>query len=90
MKHYKNGYAFGYGARNFSGSVIYPEHHLPELVLCYTTQNEAYEDLETYLATELSASSEAKFTARSSGTFTAQEVINISPDEARQGSSSRS
>ncbi len=36
MKHYRTGYAFGYGARHFSGSVVYPEHHLPELVLCYT------------------------------------------------------
>jgi hypothetical protein len=89
MAHYKNGYAFGYGARNFSSSVIYPEHHLPELVLAYTTRDEAYEDLDSYL-TELSDFSPSKFAARPAETFVAQEVMKISPDDVRHGSSSRS
>lgn len=90
MKHYKTGYAFGYGARHFSGSVIYPEHHLPELVLCYTSQDEAYEDLETYLTAELFDSSRTKFAMRSAGSLAAQEVIKISPEDVRQGRSNLS
>jgi hypothetical protein len=89
MAHYKNGYAFGYGARHFSGSVVYPEHHLPELVLAYTARDEVYDDFETYL-TELSDLSRNKFAARSVETLLAQEVTKTSPDDVRHGSSNRS
>jgi hypothetical protein len=90
MEHYQNGYAFGYGARHFSGSVIYPEHHLPELVLCYTARDEAYDDLDSYLTTELSDVSGTKFATRAPETFVAQEVMRTSPDGVRHGSSKRS
>lgn len=90
MKHFQTGYAFGYGARRFASSVTYPEHHLPELVLCYTTQDEAYDDLDSYLSMELLGSPDAKFGPRSAGTEVAHEVSRISPEGVRQGSSSRS
>jgi hypothetical protein len=90
MKHYDAGIAFSYGARHFSPSVFYPGHHLPEMVLAYSTRDEVYDDLESYLATELSDVSGSKFAARSVPTVLAQEVISTSPDEARQGSSKRS
>jgi hypothetical protein len=90
MEHYKNGYAFGYGAKHFSGSVTYPEHHLPEMVLAYTLPGEAYDDLDDYLRTELSDLSGAKFSPRPVDTFLAQEVMNSSPEGVRQGSSKRS
>jgi hypothetical protein len=90
MKHYNAGIAFSYGARHFSPSVFYPGHHLPEMVLAYSSRDEIYDDLETYLANELSNASDGKFASRSVSTFLAQEVINTSPDAVRHGSSRRS
>jgi hypothetical protein len=92
MAHVHNGIAFGYGARHFSSSVVYPDTHFGELVLAYTSHEEVCDDLTGYLATELSGTSGAKFAERSrlSPTFLAQEVMSTSPDGVRQGSSKRS
>jgi hypothetical protein len=88
--HYDNGTAFGFGAQHFSSGILYPDRDDGELVLAYSARDEIYDDLENYLATELSGASGAKFTGRSVPAFLAQEVIHTSPDEARQGSSKRS
>ncbi len=90
VAHVKNGLAFGYGARHFSHSVTYPGLHLGEMVLAYTSRDEVYEDLDGFLATELSDASGTKFAAAGVATFLAQEVMNTSPDGVRQGSSNRS
>ena len=89
MAHYRNGIAFSYGARHFSASVVYPELHFGELVLAYSARDEVYDDLASYLASELAGAS-GKFAERSVPTFLAQEVISTSPDGVRQGSSKRS
>jgi hypothetical protein len=90
MVHYENGTAFGFGARHFSPSILYPDRNDGELVLAYSTTDEISDDLDSYLATELSNTSAGKFAARPVPTFLAQEVINTSPEVVRQGSSKRS
>jgi hypothetical protein len=90
MAHYDSGTAFGFGAHHFSSSILYPDRNDGELVLAYSTRDEIYDDLEIYLATELSGAAGGKFAERSVPSFLAQEVINTSPASPRQGSSKRS
>jgi GNAT superfamily N-acetyltransferase len=88
--HFDNKIAYGWGVSHFSSSLWFPERDYGELVLAYTPREDVFAELETYLATDLSDSSGAKFAARSVPSFLAQEVINTSPDGVRQGSSKRS
>ena len=81
------GVAAGYGSKHFGYSVVYPGLPFGELVLAYTSGEEAYDDLAVYLATELS---EAAGGVASFSTSLAQEVTKISSDGVRQGNSSRS
>jgi hypothetical protein len=91
MTHYQSGVAFGYGARHFSASVTFPElHHLGEMVVAYSARDEVYDDLRSYLATDLPALPARNSGERSVPGFLAQEVINTSPEGPRQGSSKRS
>jgi hypothetical protein len=52
----EKGVSAGYGYRHASPSVFYPASPWGDLevVLAYLSQNEAYEDIAEYLATELS------------------------------------
>lgn len=86
---YKKGLHTFYGARHTSPSVFYPESIFGEAILLYTSAAEAYEDLEGFLATELSVVKD-EAPAVSPETILAQEVTNTSPEPVFHGSSNLS
>jgi hypothetical protein len=90
MAHIQNGMAFSYGAAHFSPGIEYPAEPYGPLVLCHTSAEEVYDDLDDYLTTELTGAWGGKFAARSGSALVANEVTNSSPDDVRHGSSSRS
>jgi hypothetical protein len=53
-KHVEQGLATGYGQRNVSYSVSYPGTPWLDIVVAYSTADEVYEDMASFLATELS------------------------------------
>jgi len=89
-QHVDNGTAFGYGAAHFSHGIEYPREPYGAMTLCYTSTEEAYDDLDNYLTTEL-FNWGVKFAARSGTSLAAaQEVMSNFPEGMRQGSSRRS
>lgn len=86
----EKGVAAGYGSKHFSYSIVYPDLPFGELVLAYTAGDEAYDDLDDYLITELSSSAGSKFAAASLSSSLAHEVTKTSSDGVFQGSSKRS
>ena len=86
----EKGVAAGYGQKHFSYSIEYPELPFGELVLAYTSGQEAYDDLGDYLMTELSSSTGTKFSAPSFSMTREHAVMKTSSDGVFHGSSSRS
>ena len=84
-----NGTAAGYGAKHFGYSFNFPGLRWPELVLVYTTADEAYDDFGVFLEEELSDPATRKF-APAFGSNLTHDVTRVSPVDVRQGSSSRS
>jgi hypothetical protein len=82
-----NGTAKGYGAKHFGYSFFYPGLRWPELVLIYTSGQEAYDDFGTFLDDELAG---RKFSAEALGTSFVHDVTRTWPDEVRQGNNNRS
>jgi hypothetical protein len=85
-----NGTAAGYGVKHLAYSFYYPELRWSELVLAYTSGQEAYDDFGSFLDTELSDPETDKFADTSLGNNWAHEVTSTSPEAVRQGSSNRS
>jgi hypothetical protein len=89
-QHIDSGTAFAYGAAHFSHGVEYPLEPYGAMTLCYSSAEEAYDDLDNYLATELFDWG-AKFSGRSGTSLAAaHEVMSTLPEGVRQGSSRRS
>jgi GNAT superfamily N-acetyltransferase len=82
-----SGLGYIYGGAHFSRGIYYPERDYGELVLSYTSRDELYADLDAFLAQALSPAPE---TEPALAPLLAQEVMNTSPEGARQGSSRRS
>jgi hypothetical protein len=86
----ENGTAAGYGVKHLGFSFFYPGLRWPELVLAYTSAQEAYDDFGAFLDDELSDPATRKFAAGSLGSSLAHDVTRVSPEGVRHGSSNRS
>jgi hypothetical protein len=84
------GMAINYGSKHIGFSIFFPGSRFGEIGLSYTSAQEIYDDLGTFLAEELSDPASSKFAPLLPGTSLANEVTRVSPDSVRQGSSSRS
>jgi len=85
------GFAAIYGARHLSHSIYYPGSPWGdplEVALMYTSAAEAYEDLTSFLATELSA--DAEFVPSGGATSLEETLMNNSSEVVFHGSSTRS
>jgi hypothetical protein len=88
----QKGMAAGYGFKHYVHSILFhgaPSGH-PENVLVYMSPEEAYEDMRTFLANELSARTEEEPEAAGSPSFFEHTVTKTSFEEVLQGSSSLS
>jgi hypothetical protein len=92
-KHVEQGLAASYGQRNVSFSISYPGTPWLDIALAYSTAAEVYEDMTSFLATELSDVPSAQETAAAGESAPRRFehiVTNTSSDGVFQGSSSLS
>ena len=88
--HVAGGLAASYGQRNLSYSVQYSDSPLGELVLAYTPVEEVYDDLASFLLSEISESGSPDAQAISVATTLEHNVIRTSSEGVFQGSRSLS
>jgi hypothetical protein len=92
----EKGVAAGYGQKNFSHSIFYPQSPWGDLevVVAYTPAKEIYEDLATFMVTEFSANefSGAEATSRDDSLFSTSldNVTNTSSVGVFHGNNNRS
>jgi len=94
----EKGVGAGYGQKNFSYSIFYPQSPWGDLevVLAYTAIGDAYEDLASFMTSEFSGSASDRATADSlppmleHPTTLEHNVTRVSSDGVFQGSSRRS
>ena len=86
------GVSAGYGYKHASHSIFYPASPWGDLevVLAYLSQNEAYEDIAEYLATELSGSMTEGLSTASVAIPRDDKVTSISSEGVFHGSSNLS
>jgi len=86
------GVSAGYGYKHSSHSIFYPASPWGDLevVLAYLSQNEAYEDIEEYLATELSGPMTGGLSAASAPRPRDDRVTSTSSEGVFHGSSNLS
>ena len=85
------GMGTNYGAKHIGFSIFFPGSRFGEIGLTYTTGQEVYDDLRSFLAEEFADPSISKFAPLLAGTSLANEVTRVSPIAgARHGSSNRS
>jgi len=88
--HVDKGIATGYGSRHLGFSIYYPDTSYGEIVLAYSSGQEAYDDMGIFLDEELSDASGGRFAVPTPAAALAHEVTRTSPEGVRQGSSRRS
>lgn len=89
-KHVEGGLAASYGQKNLSYSVRYSDSPLGELVLAYTPVSEVYDELASFLFSEILGSGSAAPQAISVATTLEHSVMRTSSEGVFQGSSSLS
>jgi hypothetical protein len=88
--HVDGGLAASYGQRNISYSIEYPGSGFGEIVLAYTPVEGVYDDLASFMLTELSDEDWGDSNSTSVATTLEHSVIKTSSEGVFQGSSSLS
>jgi hypothetical protein len=93
-KHVEQGLAASYGQKNVSSSVSYPGTPWLDIAVAYSTANEVYDDMRSFLASDLSEGSSPQsiitFEAPVGSTSFEHIVTNTSSDGVFQGNRSLS
>jgi hypothetical protein len=84
------GLAASYGQKHLGYSVYYPGSPFGEIVIAYSRIAEVYDDLTSFLASELMDGEPSDDASAAAGTRVEHEVTSTSPDGVLHGNSTRS